>query len=366
MKKIDILGISIVAAVVVLTGCSSDSSNDATVLKSHVFSTDTEGNTITSFKRDKTSGELTTISEMNATSYPTDLVVHPNGNYIFSINSDSPGSSWDGNASVSTYKYNNSTGALTEVAGSPSLIPGTAINGAITPDGQYLYVTDQSDFEIHSFSVNSSTGVLTELDFSPLSEYEAHAIVMHPTGKFFYVGTENTQIHGHVIDANGSYSDTPNTPYSASGANNWLSITPSGEYLYTVNAIGTAINGFDINTTSGELTLLPDFPVTNSGSGLKSSAITPDGKYFYTTSKSDGAVNAYSIETNGSLSAINSYPSGGHPKSVAIDSSGTSLYTVNYDDNNVSAFDINTTSGELTPIGKYTVGTGPKRVIVVH
>ncbi|MHC3995511.1 lactonase family protein [Thiomicrolovo sp. ZZH C-3] len=340
------------------TGCGSSSSS---VPKSkYVITANAEDDTLSSFTRDTATGALTPVAVMAAGSNPTGLVQHPNGKFVYSMNVDD----WDNtsSASIDTWEL-NASGGLTHLAN--TRVVGMALNAVISPNGRYLYVTDQNEYELHSFKINTTTGALTEQPFSPTSEYEAHSIAMHPSGKFFYVGTEESEIHGHVITNDGNYTGTPNTPYAASGANNWLAITPNGDYLYTVDATGNEIKGFSVNEKTGEITLMAGFPVTTTGSGMKSCAVTPNGKYFYVTTKSDASVNAYNVESNGSLTYIDTYASGGHPKSVAVDSKSTSLYVANYDDNNVSAFEIGDT-GALTPISKYAVGVGPKMLITAH
>jgi len=47
-----------------------------------------------------------------------------------------------------------------------------------------------------------------------------------------------------------------------------LSITHNGNFLYTIDASEDKINGFYINDTTGELTLLANVPITRNGNGL--------------------------------------------------------------------------------------------------
>ncbi|HEY9189382.1 MAG TPA: beta-propeller fold lactonase family protein [Sulfurovum sp.] len=351
------------AALVSLSGCGNSSSSTPSTPSTHstvsdnvVLTANTNDSTLSVFNID-TLGTLTKVDDLSVGYKPTDLIIHPNGKFLIVMNSASSNGSWDDNGSVGVYSIGE--GGLTLVSESNMTM---ALNGAITPNGKYIYITNQNDFEISAFSIDSETGALTELSTSPYEEYEAHSIVMHPSGKFFFVGSEDGDIYSHIIyDENGSYSENTSNILEED-AFNWLAVTPNGEYLYAGYASGTGIYGYGINQTDGNLTILPGFPILNPASGLKSSTVTPSGKYIYFTSFDDNNVTGYAIGGDGSLTLIDSTATGTRPKSIDISSDSMFAYVANYGDNNVSAYSIET-NGSLTAIDTYDVGDGPKRVI---
>ena len=68
---------------------------------------------------------------------------------------------------IHVFSVNPSTGAITEVPGSPfnaGLIPDQLV---VDPTGRFVYVTNDQSEDITAFSVDASTGALTELPGSP-------------------------------------------------------------------------------------------------------------------------------------------------------------------------------------------------------
>lgn len=389
MKSSKYFSLALVTGVMIsslMSGCGGSSGSDEKEKPTVVISLNTEANNVSIFTRNKSTEALTLSAEVNNTNEPTDMILHPNAKYAYVVNSDAPQGEWDENASVSAYTYNEADGSI-ESLGEPVLLSGASINGAITPDGKYLYVADQGDFEVHTLVVGSD-GTLTEAGHSPDEVYEAHSIVMHPNGNYFYVGSEENEIHALEIDhTDGSFSALPASPYEADGANNWMVITSDGTKLYSVDASTNNIHGFNISDTNGSLSVIDGFPFENDEySGFKSCDISPDGKYLYIAHRfigdsaprssekrfppsrgiDEGGILTYSIENNGSLTFIERVESGTHPKSIDISADGEMLYTVNNGDNNMSVFHINDSNGSLTLDTKYEVDEGPKRVFVIN
>ena len=93
---------------------------------------------------------------------------------------------------IHVFTVNPSTGAITEVAGSPFNAGLTPNQLVVDPTGRFLYVTNQQSEDITAFSVDSSSGVLTELPGSPFPIGGAPVTSgIDPTGRFFYVFAMN-------------------------------------------------------------------------------------------------------------------------------------------------------------------------------
>ncbi|WP_373030023.1 lactonase family protein [Sulfurovum sp.] len=360
MTKLNLASLFLASIVsMTMSGCDSKTSPSSSVMPDNVVLTaNTNESTLSVFDMEA-NGTLTKVDDVSVGYKLSDLIIHPNGKFLIVMNSASAEGSWDNNGSVGVYSIGES--GLTLVSEANMTM---ALNGAITPNGKYIYIANQDNYEVSAFSIDGDTGVLTELTTSPTDEYEAHSIVMHPSGEFFFVGSEEGQIYSHMIyDENGSFSaDTSSIDYNGQAAFNWLAVTPNGEYLYSGNAWGTEIYGFTINQTDGNLTLLDGFPIDNPSNGLKSTALTPSGEYIYFTAFDDDDVTGYSIDDNGILVLVDSTATGNRPKSIDISSDGKFAYVANYGDDNVSAYSIET-NGSLTTIDTYAVGDGPKRVI---
>jgi 6-phosphogluconolactonase len=70
---------------------------------------------------------------------------------------------------LSTFAIDSTTGALTEISGSPLAVgPSPGLQCVIfDPTGKFLYVSNSITSKVYAFSVNSSTGALTGITGSP-------------------------------------------------------------------------------------------------------------------------------------------------------------------------------------------------------
>jgi 6-phosphogluconolactonase len=208
----------------------------------------------------------------------------PTGKYVYVWDDDDT----NGNIALSVFTVDASTGALTEVAGSPFPV-GTGssswpfagdaqfIGGSITfhPSGKFLYasvvnysfsptiVSDGyiiNDY-IYTFSIDAVTGALSAVPGSPvfLPNVNVDQIVVHPSGKFLYAspqialtGVSNSGILMFPIDATSGAVAV--TPISAGAGNTYykqILMDPSGNFLI---GIGSTIDSFTMNSSTGLLT----------------------------------------------------------------------------------------------------------------
>ena len=94
---------------------------------------------------------------------------------------------------VSAYSINSSTGALTQVSGSP-FATGTGPQGiAADPAGKFLYVANYGaggGNTVSAYMINASSGALTQVSGSPFTIGSSGsgpiALAVDPTGKFLY------------------------------------------------------------------------------------------------------------------------------------------------------------------------------------
>jgi 6-phosphogluconolactonase (cycloisomerase 2 family) len=104
---------------------------------------------------------------------------------------------------VSAYTINSSTGALTEITGSPFAAGTYSFSVTVDPTGKFAYVVNESSDDIYAYTINSSTGALTEITGSPLAAGdEPRSVAVDPTGKFAYVANEiSSDIYAYAINS---------------------------------------------------------------------------------------------------------------------------------------------------------------------
>jgi 6-phosphogluconolactonase len=121
-------------------------------------------NNISAYKIDPTSGALTPIkgSPFTAGTGPNTIIVDPKGKFVYAVNSGSS----SGSGSVSAYKI-KSTGALTQVAGSPFATGNLPDYLAIDPTSRFVYVANSGSRNVSAYTIDASTGALKPVNGSP-------------------------------------------------------------------------------------------------------------------------------------------------------------------------------------------------------
>jgi hypothetical protein len=80
-------------------------------------------------------------------------------------------SSAGGIGNVSAYTINATTGALTPVPSSPFAAEGAPSSVAVSPNGQFAYVTNNAltSNDVSAYTINATTGALTPVPGSPIA-----------------------------------------------------------------------------------------------------------------------------------------------------------------------------------------------------
>ncbi len=243
------------------------------------------------------------------------------------------------------FSRNPATGALTEIGcvtgdatdcpGAGSIENAEGISNpagiAVSPDGSTVYVIDQGDNSIATFTRNASTGLLAEQNSSCFSANSIpgctsdvgldnpYGIAVSPDGKNVYVSTYNGQdIAEFARNAtSGALSLIPgNTCIADAASSSGCPVTTSAQLLHLVGVaaygsnvygVAGATNGdgdiaeFARNASNGALSTIAGNPCigsTASGcprsatdiNGTEDMAIAPNGAFAYVNSFSNDAV----------------------------------------------------------------------------
>lgn len=134
---------------------------------------------IMSFNIDQSTGALTSPGTYSAPAYVFQMAVDPARQYLYGSDFDSGG--------VRVYAIAPTTGALTEVTGSPffsSYVRGNGGPVSVSPDGKLVFFSGGTG-EITTFS--ASAGVLTPSATSITDLNQANQFAVDPAGQFLYV-----------------------------------------------------------------------------------------------------------------------------------------------------------------------------------
>jgi 6-phosphogluconolactonase len=335
----------------------------------YVFATLPTSNAIVVYREDPASGGLVQLVGSPVTAGPAvqSLALHPSGKFLYAANS--------GQNNVSLYSV--SAGSLTETAArtpagtSPTLL-------AIDSAGAFLYVANAGSSDVSVFSINQTNGTLTpvtQLGSANTASIGLSALNMAvaPSGNVLYVtGQGSTQQGGWIVafpltsgvlgsPLTGSPFTTGDNPYG-------LAIAPGGGFLYTGNKTSSSISEFTINS-DGTLTPLANSPISEVYNAPVSLVIDKSGKYLYAANQGNGNLIGYSIGSDGSLTLISTSPfvTGTQPNFVAADPGGGYIF-VGYGTSPpaLQSFSLDSSTGTLTSVGAYSLtGSGAPTSIVV-
>ena len=269
---------------------------------------------------------------------------------------------------ISAYTVNATTGALTPVPGSP--FSTAAFNGDqffvdMDPAGNFLFVGTRGENSVQVFSINQSTGALTEVPGSPFDSggSDAYETEIHESGKFLYVSNAQSGTIGQFSIA-GTGALTPiGSPVETLGSPLHLGISTTGKFLYAaVSSEGYIIQGYSVNSSTGALTELPGSPF-NSGNCPGALETDFSGQFLIVPNTCDDTVSVFKIDqTTGALTEVNGSPfaTGESPTNFAEAHIGTQTYigVNNAISANISVYTFNTTAGALTPVSGSPFGLG--------
>jgi 6-phosphogluconolactonase (cycloisomerase 2 family) len=311
-----------------------------------------------------TSGALTLIGNATTGGEPFDVAVTPASTFAYIPNFK------DG--TISAFSIDPTTGILTEIAGSP-FSDGTTQPAAlvVSPNGDFLFVANSSA-SISAFSI-ASTGALTPITGSPFAgAAAADAIGIDPAGKFLYDAGNN--LAAFTISSSGALTAVAGSPYTLPGLAAGVTIDPTAKFLYTslFNATTPDVITYSIGAT-GALTSIATLGIDgNQGealaiaSGTKAVAYTP--KFAYVTNATDKTISEFTVnDATGALTAVAGSPISdtNGPQSVVAAPSGAFVYTAN-SNNSISEYTVNATTGALTKVaGSPITGFGNVGALVV-
>jgi 6-phosphogluconolactonase len=348
-------------------GCSTSSH--------FVYATLPAASELAVYREDPYSGELTALSGTPYTvgDGAVSVVLHPSGKFLYVAN---PG---QGEDDISLFDI-ASNGTLTEVpprtpigvnASQPELL-------VMDPAGGFLYVANALSNNISVFSIDSSTGVLTEIVGSPFPiGLTPLSMQVTPSGSFLYVSVAGGQkqttigsIVGFSVNAGTLQALSPNFT-NADGINpNGLAIDPSGAFLYVANTESSAISIFAIGA-SGALQEVSDSPLDDIYNDPVSLMLDPKGQYLYVANQGSNNVAVYSISSSTGLpvalttsTSAFAFTTESTPSFLAEDPNGAYLFVGNRGSSaGIQAFGVN--SGNLNPLFTYNVGNTPSSIAVL-
>ncbi|MGA9072499.1 MAG: beta-propeller fold lactonase family protein, partial [Candidatus Sulfotelmatobacter sp.] len=262
---------------------------------------------------------------------PVAMVIDSGGKFLFVADAKTSDASNNGvPGAVSVLAVSN--GSLTEVPGSPFLLPaqtgGTAPSASalaitptvypsayaicsanVPPTTENLYVTDSVNYVLLNYSV-SSTGALTLVPTSSTLGVATgtvpSGVTVDPCNRFVYVSNSqpNNSVSAFTICSVISLPSCPNadfsllpvsgSPFAAGNAPGPLMMDAYANYLYVLDTGQNAISAYTVSTTTGSLTPLSPTPITTNAYPT-SIAIRSDDSWMFVTNLNSANLSQYAI-----------------------------------------------------------------------
>ncbi len=324
-----------------------------------------------------TGGALTAITSgtFETGSGPLAIAISPNGEYLYVVNNNDTTDT----GGISGYTIGQG-GALTAIA-LGTLTTGDEPDGiAISPNGEYLYVTNQGSSTgengISGYTIGQGGALTAITSGTTMTGDSPIEIAISPNGDHRYATNSSSTgangISGYTIGTGGALTAISSGTTTTAGIPADLAFSPNGDYLYvTISSGTTSTDGISAYTigTGGALTAITAGTFT-AGDGPTGIAISPNGDYLYVTNHGQDTISGFTIGSGGTLTAFSSEPltTGEVPEFIAISPNGDYLYVSNHEAadgaDGISAYSIGA-GGALSAIGTFTTGLDSDDVAIV-
>lgn len=313
-------------------------------------------------------GALTPVNTQATTTTddnPTRVAMTPNNQYLYVTN---------GNGFVDAYSVGPS-GFLTVIKAQPGYAVPLPIGLAAT--NNFLYVASPASNQISVFSIGSGgtlTGPLTCAACGTGAGSFPVNVVVDPTGSFIYVTLNGThQVGVGTIATSGPNAGTITSFNAAAytGGSSFapedLVLTPTGTGLYVSDhnllppTFGSSVYGFAV---TGATLGTPNVYSTGTASTPNGLAMDPTGRFLFSANQSTNSVSAFTVGAGGTLTPVAGSPfaAGTQPTGASVEPTGKYLYVSNQSDGTVKSYAITqsgATAGALTLVNTVATGTGP-------
>jgi len=354
----------------------------------YAYVTNERADTVSAYSIDVSSGAMTPVpgSPFVAGNMPNTVAVNPAGTFAYVANGGA--SVKDGPGTVSAYRVDAATGALSPIPGSPFAAGKYPSSVAIHPAGTFVYVTNVYDSTVSAYRINAATGALTPIPGSPFAgppvarnAPEPSCITVNPAGTFAYVANfgSNSISAYRINPATGALTTIPGSPFATGDGPATVAIHPAGTFAYVADLGDRAVLTYRINAITGTLTPVTGRPVYIDH-GPSSVTVNPTGTSAYVTSETNHNVDVFSINpSTGALDDLSKlhYATEFDPSFVAVNPTDTFVYVTNagfpnvggsWNSGSVSVYRINAAYGTLDEIpgSPFAAGADPTSITVTQ
>jgi len=179
---------------------------------------------------------------------------------------------------VAGYKI-GSSGKLSAIQCFPFSGGSTPESVYIHPSKKFVYGSNQAGGDISLFSIDSSSGALTESSSRTTAGTNPTALAMDSNGDFLFVansGSSSISVYS-INSSSGALTPVTGSPFPTGSRPIALTVV-SNKFLYVANANAATVSAYSISSSSGQLTQITGSPFA-AGTDPYSVASDPGGHF---------------------------------------------------------------------------------------
>ncbi len=283
--------------------------------------------------------------------------LHPNGQYLYAV----------GNDLVYAYRLLD-RGKLQLINQQPSMHRGPCYV-SIDHTGRWAMIANYSGGSVvvyplgHDGALGDAVGAVmhqgSSVNEQRQKEPHPHLITTCPENKYVLVpdlGTDRIVVYRLDHDSGLLIDHSHGVATPGSGPRH-LEFHPHLPFVYVANELLSTVSVY--RWQEGKMTplatyaMLPDdFSGTNSAADIH---ITSDGRYLYASNRGHNSLAGYSIDSDGLLSPIGWFPTGGElPRNFYITPDDQFVFVANHRSDNIVQFRLDLMSGKLMAVRTYS------------
>jgi 6-phosphogluconolactonase len=370
------VGSAVISATESGTACSGAACTGSTTLTvvaaqaRFAYLADTAASTFDAFSVVAATGTFTALPSPVA-NQPVQVIVHPSGHFLYVI---------DGTSFVAVYTVASTTGTAVNT-GLPTVPVGANgfAKGLVDRTGKFFFAVSNDNASgptdaLYAYTINQTTGALTAVAGNPFTtnlNVPFDVEIAHQSGApndyLYAINNGNNTVAAFSIDPTTGVPTPLSAPTIGTGSSpEYSTVDPSGTHLFVPNSSDSTVSVYSIAATGiltqvGTATTITDG--TTTANTVFNVAVDPSGTHLYVVDNPTavGAVYGFNIGANGAIGTPVGplIATGNTPTGITIDPTGVLLAVDNNVDSTISPYAIGT-GGVLTAYPPVNTGLAPQ------
>jgi 6-phosphogluconolactonase len=323
------------------------------------------GPDITYFKLDLASGALAKQGSASGGTNPSYLAVAPDKKHLYAINEADGGGS-----QVIAFSIDGTTGALSEINRAPTSGQG-APHLAVHPTGKWLAVAHYNSGHTSILPIRADGGVQAAVDvkLGPNDDCKnAHQAVFDSTGAYLFVPCLGSNFVQQFKFGNGMLTYNDPATVAVPGGPRHMAFDAAEQRAYVLSELESKITSFSYDAATGKLSGAETINSYETTAGSSAHIVVhPSGQWLYASNRTENSIGLFSIDAAGKPHAVAfEHDMIATPRDFTVDPTGRWLISCNQAGaENVLVFGIAPADGRLTRAQVVPVGGSPSFAGVV-